>query len=124
MRPARSAVIDIGEVARGLASHAAQLAEELFPHGRRLGHEWAVGSLAGEPGQSLRITLFGPKRGLWYDHAAGAGGDTLDLVAKALFDGDRAAARRWGIDWLGLTQMPDVRCQMSGKKAARAVPHP
>jgi hypothetical protein len=31
---------------------------------------------------SLALCLIGPKRGLWYDHERGEGGDILDLVAR------------------------------------------
>lgn len=102
---------DIALVARGLAGHIQSLAAELFPHGhedRRAG-QWCVGSLAGEPGQSLRIELRGERRGLWIDHAdRSLGGDALDLVAQALFNGSRADAWRWGCDWLGLGEADDA----------------
>lgn len=98
--------IDIRDVARGLAQHIEALAGEIFPAGRNDRHagQWCIGSLAGEPGQSLRIELRGEKQGLWCEHADGTGGDALDLVAQVLCRGDRAEARRWGIQWLGLSE--------------------
>jgi hypothetical protein len=70
------------DLARVLADQAESLARALFPAGRQQGHHWCVGSLAGEPGQSLRISLAGKHRGRWRDFADGSGGDLLDLVRR------------------------------------------
>lgn len=52
----------------------------LLPNGRREGHYWSVGSVHGEPGQSLRLCLDGAKAGLWKDFSDnGKGGDLLSL---------------------------------------------
>lgn len=86
-----------------LDQHAEALARDFFPAGRRVGAEWRVGSLAGEPGQSLAIRLSGMKRGVWCDFAAGQGGDMLELVAQLRYGGDKSAALRWARSYLGLT---------------------
>jgi len=64
-----------------LADRAADVAEYLFPQGKKASGEWCVGSLSGEPGQSLKIRLTGAKRGTWKDFNAGDGGDLIDLWA-------------------------------------------
>lgn len=51
------------ELARLLADHITRLAPELLPHGKKDGAEWRVGSLAGEPGQSLAVRLTGAQQG-------------------------------------------------------------
>lgn len=94
----------LAELARLLAARIEALVAEILPAGRRDGGEWRVGSLAGEPGQSLAVHLVaGPKRGVWCDFASGERGDALDLVAFARCGGDRAEAIRWSRAWLGLT---------------------
>ncbi|MBI2240932.1 MAG: hypothetical protein HYU59_09045 [Magnetospirillum gryphiswaldense] len=70
------------------------LASQLFPRGHTEGREWAVGNLKGEPGNSLKIVLVGPKAGLWKDFATGEGGrDAVSLVAAVEGIGQAEAAR-------------------------------
>jgi len=103
-----------------LAQDMVPLAHELFPAGRREGHEWVIGGFDGEPGQSLRICLSGPKRGLWFEHAEHRGGDAIDLIAGALFAGNRTEAWHWACDaWLGLTD----HGRAQGRSAVAAPPH-
>ena len=78
------------DLAAQLGERIGSLAPQLLPRGiysqgRR---HWRVGSVNGEPGQSLCAWLDGPKRGRWRDYAAGEGGDALDLVAVVLCHGD------------------------------------
>jgi hypothetical protein len=62
-----------------------------FPNGRIEGPEFVVGSLAGEPGRSLKVNL---RRGVWRDFAAGVGGsDPVSLVAAVADAGQADAAR-------------------------------
>jgi hypothetical protein len=89
------------EISAHLADHLEALVADLLPAARRQGGTFAVGSVAGEPGQSLRIYQRGEKRGRWRDFATGEHGDALDLVAATRFRGDLRAAIRWGREWLG-----------------------
>lgn len=102
---------DAGEISRMLAAQIRTLAPELLPSGRREGHEWRVGSLAGERGQSLGVHLSGSRAGVWCDFSSGERGDALGLVAAVLFAGDIGAALQWSRAWLGLvaTPAPDTR---------------
>jgi hypothetical protein len=100
---------DIREIVAMLAARIEPLARELFPAGKRDGLEWRVGSLAGEPGQSLGIHLRAPKAGVWKDFSGGEGGDALDLVAAARFGGSKAEALRWARAWLGLEAGGDFK---------------
>jgi twinkle protein len=71
---------DITEIKRALESDALQVAEHLLPHGIMEGQEWCVGSVAGEPGHSLKVRVRGGKVGRWSDFAAGGeSGDLIDL---------------------------------------------
>jgi twinkle protein len=58
------------------------LLAQWFPSGKRHGHEFKVGSIRGERGESLSICLDGSKMGVWSDFATGDGGDLIDLWAK------------------------------------------
>lgn len=93
---------DIGDIVGGLAARSEALARELLPHGVREGHEWRVGSLAGEAGRSLAVHLGGGKAGVWSDFASGESGDALDLVAGVLYRGDKKRALAWARHWLGI----------------------
>lgn len=96
----------VQDIARMLGQHAEAIARDLLPAGRKVGPEWRVGSIAGEPGQSLAIRLTGDKRGIWADFAAGIGGDMLELVAQCRYGGDKREALRWARAFLGLTERP------------------
>lgn len=97
-----TAPVDIRVIVDGLAARAADLARELFPVGVREGPEYRIGSPAGEKGRSMAVRLTGPRAGVWSDFAAGTGGDALDLVAAALFSGDKKSAVQWAKRWLGI----------------------
>lgn len=92
----------IGDIVAGLAARIDVLAGELLPRGIREGHEWRVGSLAGEPGRSMAVHLRGNKAGVWADFSSGDSGDALDLVAAVLFGRDKKRAVHWARSWLGL----------------------
>ena len=55
------------------------LLKQWFSNGKRHGQEWCVGSLSGEPGDSLKINI---TKGVWKDFASGEGGsDPVSLYA-------------------------------------------
>lgn len=72
-------MVTIREIADQLASQAESVCQKLLPGGKRVAREWCVGSVNGEPGQSMKICLEGTKRGVWSDFATGEGGDMVDL---------------------------------------------
>lgn len=85
-----------------LARDVEAIAKLLLPNGKRSGHEWKCGSLAGEPGQSLGVRLTGDKVGRWSDFATGESGDLIDLwreVQGLTVPGAIKAAK----DYLGIT---------------------
>ena len=94
---------DAAEIAGMLATRIDALVRELLPRGKREGHEWLIGSVAGEPGRSLSVRLAGSRAGVWADFSsADDRGDALDLVAAVLYRGDKRAALAWSRTWLGL----------------------
>lgn len=73
-----------------------QLLQDWFPSGNLHGHEFTVGSLAGEPGESLSINV---NTGEWCDfaHSEDKGGDPISLFAALFCGKDRVkAAREFG----------------------------
>jgi len=62
-----------------LRDQAPSIIRELFPHARIQSHEARIGSLSGEPGESMAISLRPDNAGHWFDHATGEGGDFIDL---------------------------------------------
>lgn len=113
-------MVPAGEVAAMLAAQAGTIASELFPNGRVCGPEFRVGSLAGEPGQSLSICLRGAKAGVWCEFNGDAKGDMLDLVAGALFGGDKKSAYRWALQRLGLDRGDPAALEQARRQAQRA----
>ena len=79
------------EIARDLDDRAIEVCRHLFPNGRKRGLEYEIGSLAGEQGKSLKISLNG-KGTVWSDFANGnSGGDLLDLWTAARCNGNAVA---------------------------------
>lgn len=98
------------------------IAAELLPNGRENCGYWEVGSIAGEPGQSLKVTLRGSDQGMWCDHACRGtpqgGGDIICLVEQAAFRGDRGQAIAWLKSRLGLDDMDPGRLRKMQAEAA------
>jgi RecA-family ATPase len=88
----------------------------LLPEGRIEGHEFVAGSLKGEKGRSLKVSLNG-KGTIWSDFATGEkGGDLLDLWAAVRCAGMLAEAMADAALWLGVQARsgasdPKQRCQ-------------
>ena len=81
--------------ARLLADYLGTL-KQWLPNGKKIGPNWCVGSLAGEPGESLKIHA---RKGLWSDFATGEkGGDPVSLYAAIHGIGQGEAAKRLGGD--------------------------
>lgn len=86
------------EIAQRLADHAEAFAKYLFPNARLQSGQLCVGSILGEPGDSLKITITGQFAGRWKDWATGDAGDLLALLreARALTQIEAAdQARAW-----------------------------
>jgi twinkle protein len=71
--------MDIRDLSEKLSNQAESVAAYLFPHGRRIGREWTVGSINGEQGDSCKVCVAGSKPGIWADFATGEKGDLIDL---------------------------------------------
>lgn len=66
----------------------------LLPNGRFHHDRFVVGSIQGDAGKSLVVTITGDKTGMWHDFNTGDGGDIFDLWASIYgFDVKREFAR-------------------------------
>lgn len=115
---------DITDIKRALAQRAQAVAEMLLPRGRKEGSEWRVGSINGEPGQSLGVHLTGNKAGIWSDFSQdGEGGDLIDLWQKTcgltlVETLDRAR------EYLGMRTPKEYRDPVTPKKVFKLPPKP
>jgi putative DNA primase/helicase len=82
----RAGRYDLDELAARLRERAAQWVPDHFPHGRRVGHEWRLSNINGDPPRkngSCVITLEGEHAGDWIDFDGGEGGGPIDTLAHA-----------------------------------------
>jgi Protein of unknown function (DUF3987) len=93
--------LSVPEIVAGLNARIEGLCRELLANGQRIGNEWQVGSVNGEPGKSLKIHIGASKPGAWSDFATGESGDALDLV-QSVHGCDKGTAVIWAKDWLGI----------------------
>ncbi|PJB72807.1 MAG: hypothetical protein CO093_02185 [Alphaproteobacteria bacterium CG_4_9_14_3_um_filter_47_13] len=94
------------EIKAAMLARLPEVLRSLFPNGRQLKREFQIGSLQGEKGQSLKVTMSGDKAGLWQDFESGHGGDIFDLWAAVHgldTQRDFPAVLRSCADWLGMS---------------------
>jgi len=110
--------IDIAEMKDKLAAQALAVVEHLLPAGRRDGREWKVGSVYGEPGNSLSVCVAGPKAGTWSDFAAGDrnGGRSLIDLWMAAHQVDLATALTEIREYLGIVDDRRDRHELSRRR--------
>jgi hypothetical protein len=95
------ALISLDQINEALADRLEDLLPELIG-GHAAKGEWIASSTRdGGLGDSLTVALRAGKRGKWYHHAAGVGGDPLGLIAYARFNNDMKRAFAWARDFLG-----------------------
>ena len=113
---------DIGMM---LNQQAEALAFALFPAARRAGGFVCIGSVEGEAGDSLKITIAGGKAGSWADYSCSPGeergkGDMLKLVKLTVGEGEWQRTLRWAKGWLGIDSMDPATLEKQQRKAAVA----
>lgn len=102
--------IDFDQINSAALFALESLVHEWFPQGHKEGHEFKIGSLAGEPGRSLSINL---RTGAWKDFASDAGGsDPVSLLAAirgvSMLDSAKELGERLrtGIEAVGVSAPP------------------
>lgn len=113
-------LVSLDMVKNQLARQVDSLVPMLFPAARRDGPHWRMGSLAGEPGQSLVIDRGGNFQGTWKDFASGERGSMLDLVAHALCGGDIGRAIARARELTGMGTLSPAEMKAAERKAAQA----
>lgn len=83
--------MDYVSLAGQLLARGTHLLSNWLPGGRRIGHEFVCGSLAGLPGRSLSINL---NSGIWKDFQSGEGGGDLVSLYAAIKGLTQSAAAR------------------------------
>lgn len=112
-------MMDILAIKQALQGDVQRVAEYLLPNGVKQGHEWKVGSVSGEKGQSLGVHLTGGKAGVWCDFSTGQAGDLIDLW-RAVRGGDLSSTLHEISSWLGLDRPKPLRePKKSYKRPAR-----
>ena len=94
----------------------------LFPAGRTSGHEFLIGDVYGNPGDSLSVNVQG-KPGIWSDFAEGRDrtGDIFSLVEQARGT-DFKGALNYIEDWLGTGPIDRPAARPPKRKAAEMGP--
>lgn len=113
-----SHLVSLDLIKHRLAQQVDSLVPRLFPNARMDGPHWRLGSIAGEPGQSLAVNRHGKFQGCWRDFAAGTHGTMLDLVAEALCGGDISAAIPRARELAGLGQIDPEEAKRREREAA------
>ena len=97
----------IEEIKAALRDRAEVFARYLYPEGKQadkpVGNEWWIGDVAGNPGDSLKIIVAGPKAGTWKDFATGEGGSLVDLWMLNKGLADFLVAAKQCEEWLAQT---------------------
>ena len=93
-------MMDWKDIEAQLRTRVLETCQHLLPNGKREGNEWVCGSVAGEAGKSLKVSLAKP--GLWTDFAGDSGGNNL----MGLWSAVRGVPFRQAINevkaWLGI----------------------
>jgi putative DNA primase/helicase len=72
---------------------------------------------------SLAVTMAGPKKGSWFDHEAGQGGDALGLVAH-LRGSPMRDAWEWALRWLGVDSREGAEPSIPAPRPTPLMPTP
>jgi putative DNA primase/helicase len=99
--------IDADSIRDGLLDRLESMLRTYLPAGVFRAGKFQIGNVRGEPGDSLSVSLDGPKRGQWYDFATSQGGDHIELFAQAQGLSARSDFREVlerAAQWLGTAQ--------------------
>ncbi len=116
-----SARTSFDEVAGELLERAESVVAHLLPHGRREGHEYKVGGIGGERGDSLSINL---REGVWKDFATDDGGGDLISLWAAVKGLRMVEAKEDAERWLGKAPPPPARPAWASAMTQTVVPLP
>jgi len=111
---------DAKQIKQLLRDRVAHLALYLFPHGKREGMHWCVGSVSGEQGKSFKICITGDKAGLWGDFAeSGPHSRNLLNLWMAARGVDFKTALREASEWLAVNGSRPTKSFVAGRAVER-----
>ena len=116
-------MIDFPAIAQQALAHAETLLTRWLPAGRRNGHEYLIGDLSGNVGESTSINM---RTGAWSDFAGtDKGGDLISLLA-AIRGCPQLEAAKQIADELGIKvdHAPAAQPKRKGQKWSQVVPAP
>lgn len=114
-------MIDFPAIAQAALDRAETLVSQWLPGGHKSGHEWLVGDLRGNKGESTSINL---RTGVWADFAGDAkGGDLISLYAAIHRIEQIEAARDLG-KLLGIEEPPAEKPKSKKQQWTQVVPAP
>jgi hypothetical protein len=102
-------VISVREIELQLRGRCESVVRACLPNAIKDGAYMRVGSIGGEKGQSLAVTLNGANRGMWTDFSSSTGGDMITMIELTKFGGDRGQAVAWAKSWLGIDDLDPAR---------------
>lgn len=116
-----SARLSFDSVAGDLLERAEAVCGYLLPLGRREGHEYKVGGVGGERGDSMSINL---REGVWKDFASDDGGADLISLWAAVRGLRMVEAKEEAEKWLGKAAPAPARPAWASALEQAAVPQP
>lgn len=116
--------IEIDDLKELANAQVLAICQDLLPNGRENCGLWEVGSIEGEPGQSMKVNLRGATRGLWTDFSAAKGapdhaGNIIQLVAAVRFGHNVGHACQWLRRFLGIDDMDPNELARQRARASR-----
>lgn len=117
--------LSVPEIASMLNAQAEAVAWMVFPNGKVIAGHFCIGSIRGEPGNSLKIRLRGPRMGGWADYSEAetsptGKGDMLKLIQYGMHDGDMGAAVRTAKQFLNIESVDPRALERQKKRAMLA----
>ncbi|KUR80925.1 toprim domain-containing protein [Novosphingobium sp. FSW06-99] len=94
-------LLSVTEIERELRANALAIGRQCLPGAVEEGSHLCAGSIAGEPGQSLKLAIRGDSKGWWRDYAGTDGGDMLDLIMATQGCRSKGEAVAIAKQWLG-----------------------
>lgn len=111
---------DFPRVSDAALSSIETLLTQWLPNGVREGHEYCVGSRAGEAGRSMKIRLTGEKAGVWRDFSDDEGGADLISLYAYIFGLSLGKACAQLAEQFGIELTPDPEWEKSRQRPAGA----
>ena len=71
---------DASEIRQAITPQIEQIIKDTFPAAKKKGADYRIGSIDGDPGESMSISCSGEGFGKWQDFSTGEKGDIIDII--------------------------------------------